>query len=316
MTTAKIPPDLELPPPSLEEVSPGIFAYIQLDGSWGLNNPSFLVGKNNVIAVDSSSTERRSRDFLSAIKRTSEQPVNSLINTHHHLDHTFGNFVFGSDVTIVGHTNCRAEILAEAGTILGVAQQLFPQVEWGDIEIVAPDLTFDDRLTLFLDDLRLECIFVGPAHTTNDIVVWIPERKVLIAGDVIFHLGTPFALQGSVSGWLDALERIRALGAETIIPGHGPVCGPAVIDDVVSYLRFVQEVARNGVDAGVSPLEAAKDSDLGRFAPWTDPERIVGNLYRAYSELRGEPIGTPIDLAAAFPDMIDYNGGQPLRCLA
>ncbi|MEE9278271.1 MAG: MBL fold metallo-hydrolase [Dehalococcoidia bacterium] len=316
MTTANVPPDEKAPPPTLEEVSPGIFAYIQLDGSWGLNNPSFLVGQNGVTAVDSSSTERRSRDFLSAIERTSEQPVSTLINTHHHLDHTFGNFVFGPEVTIVGHEACREEILNEAPTILDTAKQLFPWVEWGNIEVVAPSLTFEDRLTLYLDDLELECIFMGPAHTTNDVVVWIPARRVLITGDIIFHLGTPFALQGSVAGWLTALDRIRELGAERIIPGHGPVCGPEVIDDVAAYLRFVQERARAGFEAGAKPLEVAKDSDLGRFAEWTDRERIVGNLYRAYSELRGEAAGRPLDLALAWPDMIEYNGGKPLRCLA
>jgi cyclase len=58
------------------------------------------------------------------------------------------------------------------------------------------------------------------------------------------------------------------------------------------------------------------DLDLGRFSEWPDRERIVGNLYRAFSELRGEPLGAPVDAAAATAEMITYNGGQPLRCLA
>ncbi|MCH8897947.1 MAG: MBL fold metallo-hydrolase, partial [Chloroflexi bacterium] len=121
---------------------------------------------------------------------------------------------------------------------------------------------------------------------------------------------------GSISGSLKALETLRSLGAGTIVPGHGPVCGPEVIDDMVAYLRFVQEVARKGFDANVSPLEAALETDLGRFAGWHDTERLAGNLHRAFSEIKGEPLGISLDLGPIVSDMVAYNGGQPLRCLA
>ena len=110
-----------------------------------------------------------------------------------------------------------------------------------------------------------------------------------------------------------ALERIRAFGAECLIPGHSPVCGPEVIDEVAAYLRFVQEVARAGVEAAATPL--AQDTDLGRFGAWLDAERLVGNLHRAYSELRGEPFGAPLDFGPLVGEMVEWKGG-PLRCLA
>jgi cyclase len=68
--------------------------------------------------------------------------------------------------------------------------------------------------------------------------------------------------------------------------------------------------------AGLSPLDAARETDLGRFAGWADAERIVGNLHRACAELGGAPRGGPIDIAAALADMVAYNGGAPLTCLA
>jgi cyclase len=166
------------------------------------------------------------------------------------------------------------------------------------------------------EGLKLELIYMGPAHTTNDIVVWVPERQVLYSGDLVFNGGTPFAMMGSVAGWLEALGRMRSLGAETIVPGHGPVCGPEAIDAQEDYLRWLQDVAKEGFDAGAAPLEVAREVDLGRFAGLLDPERIVGNLHRAYSELRGEPPGTPLALGTVVPDIIAYNSGQPLRCLA
>src|SRR5580692_5975734 len=156
------------------------------------------------------------------------------------------------------------------------------------------------------------------AHTTNDSIVWIPDRSVLFCGDLIFNGGTPFLLMGSVTGAVDVLEQVLApLGARLVVPGHGPVFeGTGPLDATLDYLRFVLEVAVRAVAAGVAPLAAARDTDLDRFAGWADPERIVGNLHRACAELTGTPRGGPIDVPAALADMVAYNGGAPLTCLA
>ena len=90
---------------------------------------------------------------------------------------------------------------------------------------------------------------MGPAHTTNDTVVWLPDHRLLFSGDLIFNQGTPFVVMGSVAGSLEAIQRLRDLGAETIVPGHGPVCGPELFDPTEAYLRFVQKVAKEGFDA-------------------------------------------------------------------
>jgi cyclase len=155
-----------------------------------------------------------------------------------------------------------------------------------------------------------------PAHSTNDSIVWLPDRRVLFAGDLLFNGGTPFLLAGSVEGALEAVSALRKLGAQTIVPGHGPVCGPEVIDTVLGYLTFVLDLARAGRAAGVEPLVAARDADLGVYAELTDRERLVGNLHRAYAELDGAPRGAAIDFATALADMRTYNGGRPLTCLA
>ncbi len=313
MSTAHVHEDAEIPPPKVEEVGPGLFGYIQLDGSWGLNNTGFIVGSDGVVVIDTCFTERRSRWFREAIEKTAgDLPLRTLVNTHHHGDHTHGNWLFTPAATIIGHERCRDEVIAAGHSTKG----MFPGVDWGEIRIAPPFVTFEDRLNVFVDDLRVELIFVGPAHTTNDIVAWAPERKVLYAGDVIFNQGTPFAMMGSIAGWLEALDRLRGLGIETIVPGHGPVCGPEVIDEVADYLRFVQDVARRGHEAGQPPLEAARGTNLGRFASLLDSERLVGNLHRAYSELRGEPMGAPLPLGVVVPEMVAYNNGQMPRCLA
>lgn len=304
---------VDIGPPRLQEVSRGIYAYIQPDGSWFLNNTGFLVGRNGVVSIDTTSTERRTRAYLGAIRGVTPQPVRTLINTHHHGDHTHGNCLLPL-ATIIGHPLCREEILR---TTFPPFAGVWSDVDWGDLHPEPPFVTFEGRLTVWIDDLRVELHAVPTAaHTTNDVVVWIPERSVLFAGDLVFVGGTPFVPMGSVSGSLSALQWLRSFGARTVVPGHGPVSALSVVDGVEDYLRFIQETAARGKSAGLGPLELARQTDLGRFADLTDAERIVGNLYRAYAELDGAEPGAPIDTAAALRDMVAYNGGQPLRCLA
>lgn len=301
--------------PRLEEVADGIHAYLQPDGTWWINNTGFAVGPQGVIAIDSCSTERRTRAFLDAIRSVTTAPVRTLVNTHHHGDHTFGNALFPG-ATIVAHEHTRAEAIA-----FGPARELpwWQNPDWGELPLEPPFLTFTDRIGLWLGEQRAEVVHVGsPAHTTNDSLVWFPESGTLFCGDLVFHGGTPFVLMGSVTGAIDVLENVvRPLEARTVVPGHGPVFhDDEPVAANLDYLRFVRDLAERGHAAGVPPLQAARDTDLGRFADWPDSERIVGNLHRAYAELDGTPTGGPIDTSVALTDMVTYNGGRPLTCRA
>ena len=301
--------------PEVHEVSAGIYAYVQPDGTWWINNTGFLVGPQGVISIDSCSTQRRTQAYLDAIAAVTPAPVRTLVNTHHHGDHTFGNCLFRG-AAIVAHERAREEAIA-----FGPPRDLpfWDGPDWGDLYLDPPFVTFTDELTLHVGDLRAQMRHVGTAaHTTNDSIIWIPERSVLFCGDLIFNGGTPFLLMGSVAGAVEVLETVVApLGARTIVPGHGPVFGDSgPIDDTLDYLRFVLDVAVGCREAGLSPLQAARDTGLGRFAAWPDAERIVGNLHRACAELDGTPRGGPMDIVAALTDMVAYNGGAPLTCLA
>jgi cyclase len=292
-----------------------VFAYVQPDGTWWINNTGFLTGPQGVISIDTCSTRRRTRAYADAIAAVTPAPVRTVVNTHHHGDHTFGNALFPG-ATLVAHERARAEAIA-----FGPARDLpfWDNPDWGDLPLDPPFLTFTDEIALHVGDLRVQVRHVGmAAHTTNDVLVWIPERSTLFCGDLVFNGGTPFLLMGSVAGCADVLENVvRPLGARTVVPGHGPVFeGDEPVSATLDYLRFVQDVAARGRAAGVSPLEAARSTDLGRFAGWPDAERIVGNLHRAYAELDGTPRGGAIDVIAALTDMVTYNGGAPLTCRA
>lgn len=299
----------------LREVADGVYAYVQHDGSWWINTTGFVVGIDDVVAVDSCATEVRARRLREAIAEVTPAPVRRLVNTHHHGDHTFGNWLVPPQTPIIGHVTCREDVLA-AGL---VAAHVLTGPDYGHLEVRPPDVTFSDAMTLHLGDRPAELIHVGPAHTRSDVLVWLPQERVLFAGDLVFAGGQPFLVEGSLAGYPPALARIRELEPEILVPGHGPVRRgdqiPAVLDDLAEYAAFVDAVAREHHAAGRTPMEAAVAEKDNRFAGWQESERLVGNLHRAYNELDGHPLGTRIPLETVWPDMVAFHGG-PLGCFA
>lgn len=300
--------------PTLTEVSDGVFAYVQPDGTWWINNAGALLGPHGVVSVDTCATEARTKAYREHLRRLTPLPVRTVVNTHHHGDHTHGNYQF-REATIVAHELARRSQI-DAG--LWRDPPFWTPFDFGAVELEPPSLTFRDQITLWVGDLEARVLHVGqPAHTTNDSVVWLPERSVLFAGDLVFHGGTPFVLMGSVAGAIEVLEQVvLPLGARTVVPGHGEVCGPAEVESGLAYLRWVWELALQGQAEGVSPLELARGTDLGQWAELHDSERLVGNLHRAYADLSDLPRGASLDLALALGDMVALNGGKPLTCLA
>lgn len=121
---------------------------------------------------------------------------------------------------------------------------------------------------------------------------------------------------GSLAGSLRALELLRSLGADTVVPGHGPLTDGSAYDSTERYLRYVAALAREGRAKGQTPLEVARAADLGEFAAWRESERLVANVHRAYAELAGEPEGSPLDFPSVLRDMTVMNGGAPILCHA
>lgn len=302
-----------LAPPTTVEVADRTYAFVQPDGTWFINNAGFVVGDDHVVLIDTCATEARTRALLAAVAAVTDAPVRIVVNTHHHGDHTHGNYLC-TDATIVGHRRCRDEV--ERMGIMTL-DTVWGEVAWGDLELRSPDLTFEDGVDLTVGDEVIEVrAFGAPAHTTNDVVAWLPARRVLYTGDLVFHGGTPFVVMGSITGSLASLDWLRSFEPEVIVPGHGPVCGVDALDGIEAYFRFVADLAAEGAAEGVPPLELARRTDLGPFAGLTDPERLVANLHRAYAEQAGTAPGDAIDYLTAFSDMLELNGGGPLSCLA
>jgi cyclase len=263
------------------------------------------------VLIDTAATQARARRLRAEVERVAPGGPDIVVNTHFHGDHVFGNAQFAQRATIIAHELTRSDMV-EAG--LGLCH-LWPSVDWGEPKLVPPDVTFQDTLSLRVGDLTVVLLQVGPAHTASDVVAWVPERKVLFTGDVVWSGVTPYVLMGSVECSLLALDGLRSLGAEVVVSGHGTVAGPEVLDETEAYLRWIQRLAQEGLREGLSPLEVARSADLGLFSSLVDPERLVGNLHRAYAELEGLAPGERIDVVASFREMAEFNGGLP-HCAA
>ncbi|KQX47816.1 MULTISPECIES: MBL fold metallo-hydrolase [unclassified Streptomyces] len=298
--------------PYVVALAPRVHAFVQPDGGWCLNNAGFLGDARESLLVDTAATERRARLLRDAVLAEGLAPPGTVVSTHHHGDHTYGNKVFLPEARIVGHENCRTEQLA-AGHQLHL---LWPATDFGDVDILPPSVTYREHLTLHVGDIEVRLIHPGPAHTTGDSIVHLPEQGVVFTGDLVFQGGTPFLPMGSLAGSLRALALLRSLDAPTVVPGHGRVTDPSAYDATERYLLWVRELGAEGYARGDTPLETARRTEPGEFAAWRESERLVANLHRAYAELEGLPEGSPLDPAAVFGDMAAMNGGVPVACHA
>lgn len=256
--------------PYLVQPAPGVYAYVQPDGGWCLNNAGFVSDGGRTLLIDTAATERRALALREAVVATGVPLPRTVVNTHHHGDHTYGNAVFAPEALILGHDNARSEQLA-AGHQL---ELIWPATDFGAIEITAPDLTYSDRMTFHLGETEVRVVHPGVAHTTGDSIVFLPRQRIVFTGDLVFAGGTPFLAMGSLAGSLRALELLRSLDAETVVPGHGPLTDPSAYEATERYLRYVAELAREGRAKRQTPWRwrarpiSASSRPGGRASDW------------------------------------------------
>ncbi len=299
--------------PSMHLVADGVHAWIQPDGTWWLNNAGAVVTDAGVLVVDTCATERRTRAFLTAVQQISGNvPITFAVNTHLHGDHTHGNSLLPMSTVIIGHQNTRAGILADP-VIDGCPPFWAPVPDWGNVTRRPPTLTTLTSMTVHLGDRRIEVQHPGhPAHTTGDLVVWLPADRVLFVGDLLFHQVTPLVFMGSVEGAERVLDWIATFEPGFVVPGHGPLINsaelPGVLETHRNYYDLVLRTARQGRRDGLPPLAAARRCALDSFAALSDSERIVLNLHRAYAD----DLGIEMNLIGALTDAVALNNG-PMR---
>lgn len=274
-----------------ERISDNIYAFIQGNGDWFLSNSGLILGKEYAIVVDSLTNEKVAKQFISEIKRVTNKPIKYLINTHEHGDHLWTNHLFQNATTIC-HKNCRERVLEEMKSRTNPYEELFKEIDFTGFKYTPQEVTIDSEMRIFVnDEMEIRLVYVGYAHTVSDIYVYVPNEKVAFTGDLLFSPPcTPFALMGYIHGYINALEELANLDAEIYVPGHGEVShGRKNLYEARDYLIFVRDEARKLIKTIDDPIKASHEINLGKYEEWLSKERIVGNIARAYSELRGDP---------------------------
>lgn len=237
--------DAPVEPLAVEEVAPGVYAHHGREetpshaNAGDIANVGFVVGDDAVAVIDSGGSPTVGDRLLAAIRRHTDLPVRYLINTHVHFDHLFGNGAFRHEApALVAHARLQGALMSRADTYLARFEELVGPGEARRVLMLPTDLPVAERLELDLGGRVLEVVAHPTAHTNNDLTVFDRETGTLFAGDLVSVNHIPI-LDGSVLGWLTVMDRLAALPARQVVPGHGPVSGswPAPLAPQRRYLE-------------------------------------------------------------------------------
>ena len=287
----------------LHDLGNGCHAYLQPEGSWGWSNAGLISDSGETLLVDTLMDLKLTRDMLETMRRAVPEAatIGTLINTHANPDHTFGNQLL-QGTTIIASAATAEEMLETQPQMLAAMEKNWQVMGEGaaffhetmgkhfrfdDVVLTLPTRTFDRELRLSIGTKTIQLVNVGPAHTGGDTMVHVPADRTVFTGDILFVGGHPVMWAGPIDNWIKACEQILAWDVETIVPGHGPICGKSDVRRFKTYLEDMKREARKRYDAGMNWLDAANDIALDAYRDWIDSERIVANVAALYREFSG-----------------------------
>lgn len=287
--------DVAEPPMIAREVAPGSNCwYVEGLSALGsaanqnfISNAGFIVTPAGVVVVDALGSPALARRLLAEIARVTPQKVTHVVLTHYHADHVYGLQVFEeAGARIIAHQAGREYLYADTARLRLEASraELAPWID-AQTRLVPANEWVDGQRELVVGGRRLVLLPVGPAHTPEDLAVFVPDAGVLYAGDLVFRSRIPFVGQADSRNWIASLDKLLALGAKFVVPGHGPVSTEAAQDmrltrDYLAYLRKTMgQAARD-----MTPFdEAYKATDWSAFEhlPLFGPANRM-NAYNTY----------------------------------
>ena len=209
-----------------------------------ISNAAFVVTADGVVVVDALGSPALAEALIEAIARITPQPVRRVIVTHYHADHIYGLQAFKAvGATVIAQREGQVYLHSDSAALrLKVSrEELAPWID-ERTRLVAADVWIDAPLRFTLGGVDFVVQPVGPAHTAEDLVVYLPQQHCLIAGDLVFRGRIPFVGQADSRRWITALEGLLAFEPQTLLPGHGPASNDARADlqltrDYLLHLR-------------------------------------------------------------------------------
>jgi quinoprotein relay system zinc metallohydrolase 2 len=281
-------------PLPMTEVAPGVYAHIGViapmtrQNEGAIANVGFVVGRDAVAVIDSGGSVRQGRRLLAAIRTVTPSPVRYLVNTHVHPDHIFGNATF-EGAAVIGHANLPRALAVRGRFYLDAFRRVLGDALMADVKVVPPTQVVERETRIDLGNRVLVLRAWRAAHTDHDLTVLDEATGTLFAGDLVFLRHVP-VLDGSLKGWLAAIEELAAVPARRVVPGHGPVTGwPAALEDQRRYLERLAQDVRASIERGDTIAAASQSVAQSERGKWElFDETNARNATAAYAELEWE----------------------------
>ncbi|CAM8798894.1 MBL fold metallo-hydrolase [Burkholderia pseudomallei] len=280
---------------TFERLSEHAYAYT----AEGDPNTGIIVGDDAVLVADTQATPVMAEDVIRRIREVTDKPIKYVLLTHYHAVRVLGASAYGADHVIASQDTY--DLIVERGAADMKSEiERFPRL-FRSVESVPgltwPTLTFKGEMTLWLGKLEVKIMQLGRGHTKGDTVVWLPQEKVLLSGDLVEYGATPYAGDAYFQDWPATLDAIAALEPEKLVPGRG------------AALKTPREVADGlaGTRAFVSELYAKV---MAGAAAGRDLNAIYKETYAALKPTFGDWVifdhCMPFDVTRAFDEATQY----------
>jgi glyoxylase-like metal-dependent hydrolase (beta-lactamase superfamily II) len=224
-------------------------------------NVGAILGADGVVIIDTRASHRLADELLDDLRGLTRAPVVAVVNTHHHWDHTWGNARFAATPRW-GHVRCAERVLADSEAARRRVTDAEPSLaeELAEVAFTPPDRTFTDAAILDLDDRQLELRHLGRGHTDNDVIIAVPDARVLFAGDLLENDATPGFGDAFPISWAATALRLSILVDGAVVPGHGSVGDRGFADRQASDLAALAGLGRSLVEGRLDEAEAVRRS--------------------------------------------------------
>lgn len=265
----------------------GVHQEMSLANRGDISNAGFIVGSRSVAVIDPGGSEAVAKALKAAIARTTNLPVSHVVLSHFHPDHVAGAAVFSTVETIVSHHHYPRAVAQRAAFYLPRLSELSGRSP--ATAFIAPTLLVDESIDIDLGQRPLRVVAHPVAHTDNDLAVFDITTKTLWASDLVFVDRLP-SLDGSLTGWLEVLEKWSSKTLSLVVPGHGK---PGTWDDTagpqIRYLKALRDSVRGALAEGLRLSEVLRPGAIPVTGSWELIEQQhPANITKAYTELEWE----------------------------